>query len=123
MASSEPLPPGLIPVTVEMLDPNGPLATHVRTESAKARDASPDKSGEGWEGSIDGFCPVQGQGTVDGLNWYFRARHSAWSFEVWREAFGPDGALPQADPRAGALAALVRLAMGSPDRRLDSDGE
>ena len=41
--------------------------------------------------------PVQGYGTVDGLNWYFRARWNAWSFEVWREPFGPKGQLPDPD--------------------------
>lgn len=31
---------------------------------------------------IYGETPVQGEGTIHGLAWYFRSRHSAWSFEV-----------------------------------------
>lgn len=95
MASKKPLPPGFIEVTPEMMDPNGPLATHIRAECDKAEDAPPTRDGDGWRGRIEGFCPVQGYGEVDGLTWYFRARHDAWSFEVWREPFQPDGRLPE----------------------------
>ena len=42
------------------------------------------KAGNGWEGQLGGACPVQGEGTVDGLEWYFRARGESWSFEVFR---------------------------------------
>jgi len=95
---SDDLPPGVIPLTDEMLDPKGPLVTAIRENSAKAKDAPTMREGPGWAGMIEGFCPVQGFGNVDGLNWYFRARHDAWSFEVWREPFGIDGALPDGDP-------------------------
>lgn len=33
---------------------------------------------------FDGFCPVQGHGSLDGLRWYFRARHQHWQFHVAR---------------------------------------
>ena len=75
-------------------DPWKAVAESINATCTEREDAPSERSGEGWEGSIGGFCPVQGQGTVDGLNWYFRARHDSWSFEVWREAFGPGGALP-----------------------------
>ncbi len=39
-------------------------------------------SGENWQGYIDGQCPVQGCGVVDGYPWYFRARGEAWSMEI-----------------------------------------
>ena len=34
---------------------------------------------------ISGNCPVQGDGTIDGVPWYFRAR-----FEHWSMSIGPD---------------------------------
>jgi hypothetical protein len=37
---------------------------------------------------IYGFCPVQGEGTVKGLPFYFRARADTWIFAV---ANTPDG--------------------------------
>lgn len=45
-------------------------------------------SGPGWEGVLGGNCPVQGEGTVDGLPWYFRARGCHWTIDV---ASTPDG--------------------------------
>jgi hypothetical protein len=90
MSDDDKLPPGVIPVTPEMLDPWGP-------ECDKAEDAPPTRDGDGWRGRIEGFCPVQGYGEVDGLTWYFRARHDAWSFEVWREPFQANGRLPEPD--------------------------
>lgn len=38
--------------------------------------------------SIYGNCPVQANGTIDGMPFYFRARGEAWSFSV---ADTPDG--------------------------------
>lgn len=32
--------------------------------------------------SIGGNCPVQGEGTVDGQHFYFRARGDSWQFHV-----------------------------------------
>lgn len=32
--------------------------------------------------SLEGYCPVQGLGTVNGYAWYFRARWDGWTFEV-----------------------------------------
>jgi hypothetical protein len=40
------------------------------------------RSGDGWDGYIEGVSPLQGCGRVDGLPWYFRARWASWSFEV-----------------------------------------
>jgi len=41
---------------------------------------------------IYGECPVQGEGTIDGVEFYFRARHNRWSLSVgdWRydESYG-----------------------------------
>ena len=31
---------------------------------------------------FDGWCPVQGRGTVDGRRWYFRARGTHFQFHV-----------------------------------------
>ncbi|NUP12924.1 MAG: hypothetical protein HOW73_43345 [Polyangiaceae bacterium] len=36
----------------------------------------------GVEGDVGGMVPVQGEGSADGHEWYFRARDSAWSFHV-----------------------------------------
>jgi hypothetical protein len=41
-----------------------------------------ERSGDGWDGNIGGLCPVQGEGTVDGKPWYFRARGDRWSMYV-----------------------------------------
>ena len=92
------LPFGAVLLTEEMLDPAGPLVTAIRTNSAAATDAPAVREGPGWSGMIGGFCPVQGYGNVDGMNWYFRARGDAWSFEVWDAPFGDGGKLPVGDP-------------------------
>lgn len=40
--------------------------------------------------SIGGNCPVQAEGMIDGLPFYFRARNNSWSFSVaatkWEDA-------------------------------------
>lgn len=41
-----------------------------------------ERVGKGWEGHVSGMCPVQGEGTVDGLRWYFRARGSHWEMYI-----------------------------------------
>lgn len=51
-------------------------------------DAPCDREGDGWHGVIGGACPLQGDGVVDGLPWYFRARGGSWEFAV---AATPDG--------------------------------
>jgi hypothetical protein len=44
--------------------------------------------GDGWEIRwLGGNCPVQGYGSVEGKEWYFRARTDAWTFEVSDAAF------------------------------------
>lgn len=77
---------------------NSALGKAIREQCARKEDAPANREGDGWKGSIYGFCPVQGEGTVDGMWWYFRARHDSWSFEVWRKSFGPDGSLPDGPP-------------------------
>lgn len=42
----------------------------------------PIRRGDGWEGSIGGNAPVQGEGRVDGHVWYFRARWSRWTLQI-----------------------------------------
>lgn len=74
------------------------IAQHIRARVAEVEDAPGERTGGGWKGSVGGQCPVQGEGTVDGLSWYFRARHDEWSFEVWRGPFREDGELPIGDP-------------------------
>ena len=64
----------------------------------RATDAPYTKIGENWSGYLDGFCPVQGYGLVDGLGWYFRSRWDEWSFEVFRTPIDPIGGLPDEDP-------------------------
>lgn len=66
------------------------LAPTVQANLAAQADAEPVRSGEGWEGRLEGACPVQGYGTVDGLPWYFRARGETWSWSV--------AATPTGDP-------------------------
>ncbi|MGO4441194.1 hypothetical protein [Rhizobium sp. RAF56] len=51
---------------------------------------------------LSGYCPVQGQGQLDGQYWYFRARGSSWRFELggndsgskvpvwWHEEYWPN---------------------------------
>lgn len=36
---------------------------------------------------VYGWCPVQGEGWVDGHAWYFRARGEQWSFQVADEPY------------------------------------
>lgn len=38
--------------------------------------------GEGWSGDFGGWCPVQGEGEIDGWPFYFRARHRHWALSV-----------------------------------------
>ena len=41
--------------------------------------------------TIGGFCPVQAEGALDGMPFYFRARGQHWSFSVGAEPVGkPD---------------------------------
>ena len=39
-------------------------------------------------GTIEGFCPVQASGTIDGHPFYFRARGETWSFRLARDPNG-----------------------------------
>lgn len=39
-------------------------------------------SGDGWTLSIDGHFPVQGEGTVDGMPAFFRARGNSASLDI-----------------------------------------
>lgn len=49
---------------------------------------SMEKNGDGWTGEVKGFCPTQGDGTVDGFPWYYRSRGGAFSFSVAAKADG-----------------------------------
>ncbi|UJR81439.1 hypothetical protein [Sandaracinus amylolyticus] len=44
--------------------------------------------GDDWSIDVGGACPVQGEGDVDGLPMYFRARGEGWSLRI---AATPDG--------------------------------
>ena len=35
--------------------------------------------------SLEGHCPIQGTGTVQGRGWYFRARGEHWSLRIWHD--------------------------------------
>jgi hypothetical protein len=37
---------------------------------------------------LNGYCPVQAEGTIDGRRFYFRARGEHWSIEVHPTATG-----------------------------------
>lgn len=94
---AKPTEHGLIEIEPSDFEPgglmasDGPMAKAIRENCARSENAPPEREGEGWKGRLEGFCPVQGYGTVDGLTWYFRARYDSWSFEVWREPFWNDG--------------------------------
>ena len=60
-----------------------PLGQAIRAQADEAEDTPASKSGDRWTGTIYGFCPVQGHGSVDNLFWYFRARGEEWRFEVY----------------------------------------
>lgn len=45
-------------------------------------DAPYEMSGDGWNGGIFGFCPVQANGKAGEQEWFFRARWDQWSLEV-----------------------------------------
>lgn len=77
------------------------VAKSIRASVDECEDAPAARAGEGWDGRVDGFCPVQGLGHVDGFSWYFRARWEEWRFEVYDAPFrcGEGGRrLPDADP-------------------------
>lgn len=38
--------------------------------------------GDGWEGTVTGFFPTQGVGTVDGQHWYYRSRWGGWAMAI-----------------------------------------
>lgn len=63
------------------------VAKSIRASVDECEDAPAARAGEGWDGEIEGFCPVQGLGHVDGFSWYFRARHEEWRFEVYDAPF------------------------------------
>lgn len=77
----------------------GTVRKAINESIEKCEDALPTRESVGWQGSIYGFCPVQGTGTVDGLCWYFRARFGEWTFTVWNEQFTSVGEIPSTPPR------------------------
>jgi hypothetical protein len=60
-------------------------AEHSEPPTRKPKD-NLKRSGDGWEGKVGGYAPVQGWGEVDGLPWYFRSRWDSWRFSI---AFDP----------------------------------
>jgi hypothetical protein len=50
------------------------------------------------EGELWGFAPVQALGTINGREFYFRARHNDWTFEI---ADSATSALPSDGGRSG----------------------
>jgi hypothetical protein len=62
---------------------------HGRPPRNRAKDerVEPTRKGDGWEGKVGGYAPVQGWGEVDGLPWYFRSRWDSWRFSI---AYDPD---------------------------------
>jgi hypothetical protein len=77
------------------------IAAHVRASVDECEDAPSSRSCDGWEGRLEGFCPVQGYGTLGELSWYFRARWEEWRFEVYACPFPSDTygwRLPDVDP-------------------------
>lgn len=63
-------------------DPWKAVREAINESVSECEDAPTERNGDGWSGVIHGFCPVQGHGELDGLFWYFRARHDEWGFEV-----------------------------------------
>ena len=84
----EPLEGGAVYQITDFKAFSDAIRPSIERNTALATDAEAERSGEGWSGSIFGFCPVQGEGHIDGLPWYFRARGEHWSFSV---AATPDG--------------------------------
>lgn len=84
------------PQALEDTDAFAAVRRSIREACDKAEDAPSDRQGEGWAGRIGGFCPVQGNGSVGNYFWYFRARHDAWSFEIYSESC--EGDLPATGP-------------------------
>lgn len=61
------------------------LGTMLAPAFARQEDAPMQMSGEGWSGQMTTTaCPVQIEGTADGLHFYFRAR-----WDSWRCSFAP----------------------------------
>ena len=56
------------------------------TEGISDLEWESEQSGDGWDGRIHGYVPVQGNGTIDGLPWYFRARWDSWSLSISEDA-------------------------------------
>lgn len=58
-------------------------ASGVQAALDAQEDAPWSQSGEGWSGEMTcGACPVQIEGEVDGMAFYFRARHGEWSMGI-----------------------------------------
>ena len=77
------------------------IAARVRASVDECEDAPSSRSCDGWEGRLEGFCPVQGYGTLGELSWYFRARWEEWRFEVYACKFScvvGRWRLPDVDP-------------------------
>lgn len=69
---------------------NSDFGKAIRQQCEESEDVPAQRAGDGWQGTIYGFCPIQGDGTVDDRFWYFRARHEEWSFEVYDVSTKPE---------------------------------
>lgn len=58
---------------------------------SEQEDAPANIIGDDWSGHLSGTCPVQGFGTVQEREWYFRARHETWRFEIYKIDSDPPG--------------------------------
>lgn len=72
----------LIKVTPEWLDKFREIMEPVFKEVHDRDDSWKVSPIEEITGHLTGYCPVQGEGMLDGHPWYFRARHSEWSFSI-----------------------------------------
>lgn len=59
-----------------------PLVVPVRNHTPEELGCTKPLSGDGWEGLFGGNVPVQGFGTLDGYEFYFRARGTSWTLYV-----------------------------------------
>ena len=86
--------------------------------------------------SEGGNCPVQIEGTIDGIAYYFRARGSRWSVGIggepvaapewrWEDSYGPDvfaaGWMTLSEARGFLFGALARWRAGEAGQALDAE--
>lgn len=75
-------PTGFFAITPEWLENLRTILKPALDEVHERDNAFTYVDGEVLSGFLSGYCPVQGEGFLDGKPWYFRARHDGWSFSV-----------------------------------------